>query len=609
MRTTPLTASAGHQRYRPLPVLELPDRAWPGARPEHAPRWLSTDLRDGNQALARPMDLRRKARLFDLLVSLGYREIEVGFPTASEEELAFVRMLIERDRIPDDVRISVLVPARDELLRRTVEALRGARAATVHLYNATCPTFRSVVFGMSRPECKALAVNGATHLLKYAGELLGDCDFGFEYSPELFNETEPEFALEVCAAVADLWQPEPGRELILNFPATVERHGPNVFADQVEWLHRNLPYREDVCLSVHPHNDRGTAVAAAEFAALAGAQRIEGCLFGGGERAGNVCLVTLALNLYTQGIDPRVDFSDLDQVKQVVEECTGQRVPERHPYAGDLVFTAFSGSHQDAINKGFDRRAEQAERAGVAPGALPWQVPYLPIDPEDLGRGYEEVVRINSQSGKGGIAYIMSAWHGLRLPRTLQVEFAAEVQRLAEHNGSDLDPEQIRHCFEDTYMSVPEGEPDVPFAPPPIPTTLYLCGLGAEPERLGPVAAGITEALAPWGVQVEQAHAVADPVGGARPDGAATTTAYALCRFDAREYWGAGTDADPQTAAWRAVLAAAHRAGACTWTCADPIESVLDIEIEGTVRTLSTTHAAEPAGFVYTEGYDHALRA
>ncbi|GAA3213907.1 2-isopropylmalate synthase [Nonomuraea helvata] len=436
------------RRYGAPTPMPLPDRRWPDNTVTSAPRWLSTDLRDGNQSLASPMDPARKLKMFDLLVRMGYKEIEVGFPVASQDDHAFVRHLIENDLIPDDVRISVLVQARDELIRRTTESLVGARRATIHLYNATSPMFRRLVFGMTRDECKDLAVQGTRLLMKYADKLLGNCDLGYEYSPELFNDTEPDFALEVCEAVMDVWQPGPGRETIVNLPTTVERTTPNVFADQIEWFSRNLSRREHICLSVHPHNDRGTGVASAELALLAGAQRIEGCLFGNGERAGNVDLVTLGMNLFSHGIDPGVDFSDIDAIRRTVEECNGIAVHPRHPYGGELVYTAFSGSHQDAINKGFDALQREAERSGAAARDLPWAMPYLPVDPADVGRSYEPVVRINSQSGKGGIAYVMRAHYGVRLPRQVQIEFARIVQRQADGEGTEIAPTRIRELYE-----------------------------------------------------------------------------------------------------------------------------------------------------------------
>ncbi|MGH3152776.1 MAG: 2-isopropylmalate synthase, partial [Streptosporangiaceae bacterium] len=409
------------QRYTPFQPVELPDRTWPARSITRAPRWLSTDLRDGNQALIDPMSPARKHKMFDLLIRMGYKEIEVGFPSASQADFDFVRELITGDRIPDDVRISVLTQAREDLIERSIQSLVGAPRSTVHLYNATAPIFRRVVFRIDREECKALAVEGTRHVMKYAEELLGAADFGYEYSPEIFMDTELDYALDVCAGVMEVWQPAPGREIILNLPCTVERSTPNVYADQIEWMSRNLPSREHVCLSVHTHNDRGTAVADAELAVLAGADRIEGCLFGNGERTGNVCLVTLGLNLFSMGIDPMIDFSDIDEIRRTVEYCNQLPVHPRHPYAGDLVYTAFSGSHQDAIKKGFEALEAEAAAAQVPFAEYPWAVPYLPIDPHDVGRTYEAVIRVNSQSGKGGVAYVMKAEHQLDLPRRLQM--------------------------------------------------------------------------------------------------------------------------------------------------------------------------------------------
>ncbi|HEV2636394.1 MAG TPA: 2-isopropylmalate synthase [Actinocrinis sp.] len=496
------------RRYSPFTPVELPDRTWPDRSPDRAPRWLSTDLRDGNQALAVPMSPQRKLALFEQLVAMGYREIEIGYPVASKDEYDFVRLLIEEDRIPDDVRISVLVQAREDLIRRTAESLHGARNATIHVYNATCPQFRSLVFGMTRDQCKALAVEGTRLMMKYAEKELADCNVGYQYSPELFNETELDFSLEVCEAVMDLWEPGPGRELVLNFPATVERARPNVFADQIEWLDRNLSHREDVCLSIHPHNDRGTGIASAELALLAGAQRVEGCLFSGGERAGNVCLVTLGLNYLTQGIDPEIDFSDIEGIRRTVEECTGMKVPERFPYAGDLVFTAFSGSHQDAINKGFAAAQAEARTTGVEVRDLPWTIPYLPIDPEDIGRSYEAVVRINSHSGKGGIAYVMSTWHGLNLPRGLQIEFARAVQTLADDHGEELTPESIRRCFEQEYLRPTDPAAIYDALEALATVTLYVGGAGSNAEK--EALATLTETFAPWDVDVRDVHMVGD---------------------------------------------------------------------------------------------------
>ncbi|WP_406312569.1 2-isopropylmalate synthase [Streptosporangium sp. NBC_01639] len=548
--------SAG--RYRPFRPIIVTDRSWPDNTITSAPRWLSTDLRDGNQSLAAPMTPERKLAMFELLVGMGYREIEVGFPVASQDDHDFLRVLIEQDRIPDDVRISVLVQARDELIRRTVESLEGAPRATIHLYNATSPLFRRVVFDMSRDECKDLAVRGTQLMMKYAERTLRDCDLGFQYSPELFNDTEADFSLEVCEAVMDVWQPEPGREIILNFPTTVERSLPNVFADQIEWLHRNLSRREHVCLSIHPHNDRGTGVASSELALLAGADRIEGCLFGNGERAGNVCLVTLGLNMLTHGVDPGIDFSDINTVRRVVEDCNGIAVHPRHPYGGDLVHTSFAGSHQDAIKKGFDALERRAAEEGVPVGELPWEMPYLPIDPADLGRTYEAVVRINSQSGKGGVAYIMSAWYGLSLPRDLQVDFAKVVQSRADADGEEITPSRVRRLFEDEYMT--DSAVPLPRGEQPVRTSLYIDGGGFD---VGAARAdsiqSVRSVLTARGFEVRAVHRTG--LATARPGtGRSDVAVYAECVMDGRVFWGAGLEADVEAASVAAVRSAVVRA-------------------------------------------------
>src|SRR5690625_453049 len=394
--------------------VDLPDRTWPARRIQQAPRWLSTDLRDGNQALIEPMDPSRKRTMFDLLVTMGYKEIEVGFPAASQTDFDFVRAIIDDEAVPGDVTISVLTQARPDLIERTIQSLVGAPRANVHLYNATAPVFREIVFRNDREATKELATSGTQHVMDYAEKILDeDTEFGYQYSPEIFVDTELDFALEVCEGVMDVWGPEDGREIILNLPATVERATPNVYADQIEWMSRNLSRREFISLSVHPHNDRGTAVAAAELAVMAGADRIEGCLFGQGERTGNVDLITLGMNLYTQGIDPMIDFSDIDRIRRTAEYCNQMDVHARHPYGGDLVYTSFSGSHQDAIKKGFDVRNEAVAAAG-ADDEVPWNVPYLPVDPGDGGRSYEAVIRVNSQSGKGGVSYLLASTRHLR---------------------------------------------------------------------------------------------------------------------------------------------------------------------------------------------------
>jgi 2-isopropylmalate synthase len=423
-------------KYRPFAPVALPDRTWPDAVLTRPPLWCSSDLRDGNQALVEPMDLARKRLMFETLVKAGFKEIEVAFPSASQIEFAFVRELIEERRIPDDVQIQVLTPAREDLIRRTFEALDGAPRATVHVYNAVAPVFRRVVFQRDVAGVKQLAVEAAG-LIRALAEARPATRWTFEYSPEVFTGTELPVSKEICDAVMEVWQPTPARKAILNLPATVEMATPNVYADQIEWMHRHLRHREAIVLSVHPHNDRGTAVAAAELAVMAGADRVEGCLFGNGERTGNVDLVTLALNLYSQGIDPGLDFSNIDELRRRVEHCNQLPVHPRHPYAGELVYTAFSGSHQDAIKKGFDaRRPEDL-----------WEMPYLPIDPADVGRSYEAVVRVNSQSGKGGIAFLLHSAYGVELSRAQQVELARAVQEVSDATGKEVTPAQIHEVY------------------------------------------------------------------------------------------------------------------------------------------------------------------
>ncbi|MDR3385290.1 2-isopropylmalate synthase [Cupriavidus basilensis] len=428
-------------KYRPATTVDIADRTWPAKRITRAPVWMSTDLRDGNQALIEPMNPQRKLRFFEQLVKIGLKQIEVAFPSASQTDFDFVRMLIEEDRIPDDVTIVVLTQAREDLIQRTIESVRGAARAVVHLYNPIAPAFRRIVFGASREEVKEIALAG-TRLIKALTDGMPETAWTYEYSPETFSMTELDFSLEVCDAVSAIWQPSATRPLILNLPTTVECSTPNIFADQIEWMHRRLARRADIVLSVHPHNDRGTAVAAAELAVMAGADRVEGCLFGNGERTGNVDLVTLALNLYTQGVDPGLDFSDIDEVRQCVEDCNQLPVHPRHPYVGDLVFTAFSGSHQDAIRKGFAQ--QQADAI--------WEVPYLPIDPADLGRSYDAVIRVNSQSGKGGMAYLLEQVHGIYMPRRLQIEFSRAVQSMTDESGLEASADDLYGLFKREYL-------------------------------------------------------------------------------------------------------------------------------------------------------------
>jgi 2-isopropylmalate synthase len=553
-------------RYSPFPPIDLPDRAWPGRTIAAAPRWLSTDLRDGNQALIDPMSPSRKRTMFDLLVRLGYKEIEVGFPSASQADFDFVRSLIEEDRIPGDVQISVLTQARDELIERTVQSLAGAPRATVHLYNATAPLFRRVVFGVDRDECKAMAVEGTSSVMKYAQEYLGVCDFGYEYSPEIFVDTELDFAAEICEAVMDVWQPAPGREIIINLPCTVERSTPNVYADQIEWMSRNLSQREHVCLSVHTHNDRGTAVADAELAVLAGADRVEGCLFGNGERTGNVCLVTLGMNLFSQGIDPMIDFSDIDEIRRTVEYCNQLPVHPRHPYAGELVYTAFSGSHQDAIKKGFEAFEADAAAAGADVAEFAWAVPYLPIDPRDVGRTYEAVIRVNSQSGKGGVAYIMKADHHLDLPRRLQIEFSRVVQARTDAEGGEVTPAQMWEAFAAEYLSAgaltlqAHRTSSAVDAKDAVTAEVSVDGQARQIEGVGngPISA-FCDALGSLGIDVR----VLDYTEHALSAGSdAQAAAYVECEVGGQARWGIGVDTNTVTASLRAVLSAVNRAGA-----------------------------------------------
>ncbi len=432
-------------KYRPMPPVGLKDRTWPDQVISKPPIWMSTDLRDGNQALFEPMDAQRKMRMFKLLCGIGVKQIEVAFPSASQTDFDFVRALIEDNHIPDDVTIEVLTQAREDLIRRSFESLRGAKQAIVHVYNATAPNFRRIVFNVDEAGCTQIAVNAATLIKQLAAEQ-PETQWTFQYSPEVFSGTELPFAVSVCNAVTEVWQPTPEHKIIFNLPATVEMSTPNVYADQIEWMHRHLHRRDSIVLSVHPHNDRGCAVAAAELAVMAGADRVEGCLFGNGERTGNVDLVTLALNLYSQGIHPGLDFSNINAVARAVEDCNQLPIHPRHPYVGDLVFTAFSGSHQDAIKKGF-----AAQKATTM-----WEVPYLPVDPADLGRAYDSVIRVNSQSGKGGIAYLLESAYGLVMPRRLQVEFSGVVQQHTDATGLEVTAQELWAMFERTYVKAEE---------------------------------------------------------------------------------------------------------------------------------------------------------
>jgi 2-isopropylmalate synthase len=565
--TTQQPSGMPFERYRPFTPIELPDRTWPHAVITQAPRWLSTDLRDGNQALIDPMTPARKLKMFDLLVRMGYKEIEIGFPAASQTDFDFVRQLVDEDRIPDDVRVSVLTQAREDLIERTVQSLVGLDRATVHLYNATAPLFRRVVFGVDKDECRSIAVRGTEMVMKYAEELLGDCDFGYEYSPEIFTSTELEFAVDVCEAVSDVWQPEADREIILNLPATVEVATPNVYADQIEWFSRHLTRREHTAISLHPHNDRGTATAATELALMAGADRVEGCLFGHGERTGNVDLVTLGMNLFSQGIDPQIDFAvdgGIDEVRRTVEFCTQLPVHPRHPYAGDLVYTAFSGSHQDAIKKGLEDLEKRAAERGIPVSEIEWEAPYLPIDPHDVGRSYEAVIRVNSQSGKGGVAYVMKSEHKLDLPRRLQIEFSRVVQQHTDDIGGEVSADSMWLYFKDTYLdreaplklnsvhtSSAEGEKDR------LTVNVYHQGelVTLEGTGNGPIAAFVA-AINELGYDVR----VLDYAEHALSSGGdAIAAAYVECAVGDQVLWGVGLDPNIVTASLRAVVSAVNR--------------------------------------------------
>lgn len=574
---TPGSSGMPFAKYRPFldtNPISVPDRRWPDQRLTKAPRWMSTDLRDGNQALIEPMDSMRKRKMFDLLVKLGYKEIEIGFPAASQTDFDFVRSLIEAEAVPEDVTISVLTQSRPEIIERTLEALVGFPRATVHLYNATSPLFRELVFRNDKAQTVDLAVSGAREVIAQAEKRLGDeTIFGFEYSPEIFIDTEPEFALEICEAVMDVWQPEADREIILNLPATVERATPNVYADQIEYMSRNLSRREHIALSVHPHNDRGTGIAAAELALLAGADRVEGCLLGQGERTGNVDLVTLGLNLFSQGIDPGIDFSRVDEIRETVEFCTSMPTSPRAPYVGDLVYTSFSGSHQDAIKKGFAERKKRVEAAGGDENAVVWELPYLPIDPHDVGRSYEAVVRVNSQSGKGGVAYLMSATHNLELPRRLQVEFSRIVQRHTDEFGGEIDGDALWSIFADEYLPYSSAKGltrwgRFELGPSRVLTSsenhvelnAVLNDGGAAIEIFatgsGPIDAFVS-ALHDLGLDVR----VLDYSEHAMSQGRdAKAAAYVEAVVDGQIVWGVGIDSSITQASYKAVISAVNRA-------------------------------------------------
>jgi 2-isopropylmalate synthase len=575
MQNTQKPSSMPVHRYRPYHEqirIELPDRTWPSKRITTAPRWCAVDLRDGNQALIDPMSPERKRIMFDLLVRMGYKEIEVGFPSASQTDFDFVRSLIDEGAIPEDVTIQVLTQARDHLIERTYESIAGAKQAIVHLYNSTSILQRDVVFRTDRQGIIDIALHGARKCREMEASVPGTIVY-YEYSPESYTGTELEFAVDVCNQVLEVFEPTPERKVIINLPATVEMATPNVYADSIEWMSRHLAHRENVILSLHPHNDRGTAIAAAELGYLAGADRIEGCLFGNGERTGNVDLVALGINLFTQGIDPQIDFSDVDEVKRTAEYCNQLKVHERSPWAGDLVYTAFSGSHQDAIKKGFEAMEADAERRGVGVDQLEWAVPYLPVDPKDLGRSYEAVIRVNSQSGKGGVAYLLKNDHALDLPRRLQIEFSGVVQAKTDAEGGEVSSDEIWRIFNDEYLPAPQDHPDEKwgrFELLSLRTESELTGevrvrvgLRDGDERVeadgtgnGPIAAFLS-VLAAEGVDVRvldySEHALS-------AGGDALAAAYVECQVSGRTLWGVGVDADISTASLKAVVSAVNRA-------------------------------------------------
>jgi len=548
------------RKYRPFPPIDLPDRQWPSRTITRPPRWLSTDLRDGNQAIVDPMDAVKKNRFFDLLLEIGVKEIEIGFPAAGQTEFDFIQGLVRSGKIPDDVTVQVLTQAREDLIRRSFDSLEGARAAIVHVYNALSPAWREIVFRMSRPEVKRIAV-GAAKLLRDEAAKRPNTDWHFEYSPETFSTAELDFSLEVCEAVMDVLQPTRERPLILNLPATVEAATPNVYADQIEYFCRNLPGREAAAISLHTHNDRGTGVAAAELGLMAGADRIEGCLFGNGERTGNCCLVTVALNMYTQGIEPGLDFSDIDRIIETVEYCNQLPVHPRHPYGGELVFTAFSGSHQDAIKKGFEAQDMRNDEL--------WRVPYLPIDPHDLGRTYEAVIRVNSQSGKGGFAWVLEQGQGLKLPKKLQADFSRHVQRMADELGRELDSEDIWKAFQGAYYLDEEAATfqlvDYEESRASDGARLFAGTITVDGKHQNVSGRGkglVSSVLATLGQTFGLEIEVLDYTEHALGKGTdARAAAYLECALpDGRIVWGIGIDEDVATASVRAILSAANAA-------------------------------------------------
>ena len=573
MKNTQTPSGMPVHKYRPYHEqirVDLPDRTWPDARITTAPRWCAVDLRDGNQALIDPMSPERKRIMFELLVKMGYKEIEVGFPSASQTDFDFVRQLIDENLIPDDVTIQVLTQAREHLIERTYEAIAGAKQAIVHLYNSTSVLQREVVFRTDQQGVIDIALEGA-RLCREFEKRIPDTTVYYEYSPESYTGTELEFALDVCNQVIEVFEPTPERKVIINLPATVETATPNVYADSIEWMNRHLAHREDVILSLHPHNDRGTAVAAAELGYMAGADRIEGCLFGNGERTGNVDLVTLGVNLFTQGIDPQIDFSDIDQVKRTVEYCNQLPVPERSPWGGDLVFTAFSGSHQDAIKKGFEAMDARAQASGVTVDDIEWAVPYLPIDPKDLGRSYEAVIRVNSQSGKGGVAYLLKTDHALDLPRKLQIEFSGVVQAKTDAEGGEVSSDQIWDVFTDEYL--PAAAADDKWG------RFELLSTRTQSDMSGEVSLDVTlrdgdDRVVTQGVGNGPVSAFLEVVRAQGFDitlydyvehtlstgGDAQAAAYVELQVDGERLWGVGIDGDISTASLKAIISAVNRA-------------------------------------------------
>lgn len=561
------------RRYKPFHEqinITLENRQWPSRRIEVAPRWCAVDLRDGNQALIDPMSPERKLKMFQLLVNMGYKEIEVGFPSASQTDFDFVRILIEDGHIPDDVTIQVLTQSRDHLIERTFESLKGSKRAIVHFYNSTSVLQRRVVFGADKEAIKQIATDAARKCLSLEGTLPGTV-INYEYSPESFTGTELEYAVEVCNAVAEVIKPTPERQLIINLPATVEMITPNVYADSIEWMSQRLTPRDSIILSLHPHNDRGTAVAAAELGYMAGADRIEGCLFGNGERTGNVDLVTLGLNLFSQGIDPQIDFSNIDEIKRTVEYCNQLAVPERAPYGGDLVYTAFSGSHQDAIKKGFEHLRADADKAGVPVDEFTWAVPYLPIDPKDVGRSYEAVIRVNSQSGKGGVAYLLKTDHNLDLPRKLQIEFSKVVQGHTDAAGGEVTSEQLWQIFIDEYL--PATAPELKwgrFELKKMRTESEMDGVlnlnvtlrdgsgevNTTGTGNGPISAFIS-VLSDQGVELRLLDYVEHTLSAG---GDALAAAYIEIEIAGKNLWGVGIDGDIATASLKALISAVNRA-------------------------------------------------